>query len=53
MKKLLLLATLFISFFSYSQRNVLTDPDGNPIDIIIDPNDPSDPIILDHQLLLY
>lgn len=43
MKKNLLLGLFLISFYSFSQRNVLTNPDGTPIDIITDPNDPNDP----------
>ena len=44
MKKIFLLALFLINFLSFSQRAVITDPDGNPIEITpIDP-DPIDPI---------
>lgn len=43
MKKIFLLALLLFTFLGFSQRAIITDPDGNPIEITpIDP-DPIDP----------
>ena len=43
MKKIFLLALLLFTFLGFSQGAIITDPDGNPIEITpIDP-DPIDP----------
>ena len=45
MKKIFLLPLLLFSILGFSQRELITDPDGNPIEITpIDPVDPT-PVI--------